>query len=124
MMDRKALIRAYREHRPTMGVYCIRRRDTGRAFVGASVNVPAIFNRERLQLRFGAHGIASLQRDWNALGEEAFEFVLLDELDWPEGTPDYRPTDDLAALLAMWKERLALTPENTYAPLARRGVAT
>ena len=124
MMDRKALIRAYREQRPVMGVYRIRRRDTGRAFVGTSVNVPAIFNRERLQLRFGAHGIASLQQDWNALGEDAFEFEMLDALEWPDNAPDYRPADDLAALLEMWKERLALTPELTYAPLARRGVVT
>lgn len=120
-MDRKALRQAYREYRPTMGVYCIRRKDTGRMFVGVSPNLPAIFNRERMQLRAGAHWIAPLQADWKALGEDAFEFAVLDELQWPEDSTGYAPQEDLAALLAMWQERLALPPERIYAPLARRG---
>lgn len=105
MTDRQALKRAYKAQRPAMGIYAIRSRRTGRQYLGASVNLPAIFNRERLQLRTGAHRCDALQQDWRQHGEDAFEFVVLDELSWPEDAPDYQPQADLDTLLALWFER-------------------
>jgi len=103
--DRKALKRAYKALRPAMGIYAIRCAGTGRQYLGASANLPAIFNRERLQLRTGLHRCEALQHDWRTLGEDAFEFVVLDQLDWPEDSPDYQPQADLDTLLALWFER-------------------
>ena len=77
----------------------------GLAYLGASANLPAVFNRERLQLRTGSHRCDALQHDWRTLGEDAFEFVVLDQLDWPEDSPDYQPQADLDTLLALWFER-------------------
>lgn len=113
MTDRQALKRAYKAMRPAMGVYAIRCRANGRQYLGASPNLPAIFNRERLQLQIGAHRCEPLQADWRAFGESAFEFVVLDELAWPDESPDYQPRDDLDTLLAMWFERHS-NPETLY----------
>jgi hypothetical protein len=116
--DRKALIRAYKEsHRP-MGVYRVRNVVDGRSLVGASVDLPSILNRERTQLRFGGHRNAALQRDWNALGPDAFAFEVLDTLTRPD-VPTYDPADDLRVLEAMWLERLAPFAPDGYNPRPR-----
>jgi hypothetical protein len=104
-MDRKALVRAYKETPRPMGIYRVRNLTDDRSLVGRSVNLPAALNRERTQLRFGGHPNEALQRDWNALGPDAFAFEILDTLAPPEGV-DYDPADDLRVLEAMWLERL------------------
>ena len=98
-----------------MGVYRIRNTTNGRALVGRSVDLPSILNRERAQLRLGVHPIKDLQRDWNALGPDAFAFEILDTLKLPD-TPGYDPTDDLLVLEALWLEQLQPFEERGYTP--------
>ena len=114
-MDRKAMVRAYKETRRPMGIYRVRNVAGGRSFVGRSIDLPAALNRERTQLRFGGHPNGELQRDWNALGPDAFAFEVLDTLTPPED-PSYDPRDDLGVLEALWRDRLAEAGEGTYAP--------
>ena len=121
-MDRKALIRAYKETRRPMGVYRIHNTRDDRSLVGRSVDLPAILNRERVALRFGSHPNAALQRDWATLGPDAFVFEVLDTLTAPEGQPDYDPTEDLRVLEEMWVERLQVTGERGYGARARLDV--
>ena len=122
-MDRKSLIRAYKETRRPMGVYRIHNTRDDRSLVGRSVDLPAILNRERVALRFGSHPNAALQRDWATLGPDAFVFEVLDTLTAPEGQPDYDPTEDLRVLEEMWVERLQVTGERGYGARARLDVA-
>ena len=114
-MDRKALVRSYKETRRPMGVYRVRNVRDGRSLVRASVDLPASLNRERTQLRFGGHRNADLQRDWNALGPDAFAFEVLDTLTAPDDQPSYDAADDLAVLEALWRERLVSAGERDYA---------
>ena len=114
-MNRKSLIRAYKETRRPMGVYRIHNTRDDRSLIGRSVDLPAILNRERAALRFGAHHVAELQRDWNALGPDAFAFEVLDTLEPPERS-DYDPSDDLRVLEALWLERLQPWGERGYTP--------
>ncbi|HEV7732381.1 MAG TPA: GIY-YIG nuclease family protein [Candidatus Binatia bacterium] len=104
-MDRKALIRQYKETRRPMGVYRVHNTRDDRSFVGVSRDLPSILNRNRLQLETGGHQNRSLQHDWTTLGAEAFAFEILDELSVPE-QPDYDPTDDLRVLESLWLDRL------------------
>jgi hypothetical protein len=106
-MNRKELVRAYRETRRPMGVYGIRNLHDGRSLVGTSVDLPAILNRERVALRLGSHRNAALQSDWNVLGPDAFVFEVLDTLSAPDDQPAYDPTEDLKVLLELWLDRLA-----------------
>lgn len=59
------------------GIYEIRNRVTGKAYVGRSRNFAARFNRHRHELRHGRHHCLHLQRAWNKHGEAAFEFVVV-----------------------------------------------
>ena len=79
-MDRRELIRQYKETRRPMGVYRVHNTRDDRSLLGRSVDLPSILNRERAQLRLGVHRNAALQRDWNALGAEAFAFEVLDTI--------------------------------------------
>ena len=93
-----------------MGVLIIRNKTTGKALVGSSTDVPARLNRHRAALQFGKHPNTELQNDWNTLGAEAFEFAALDTLK-PSEERAADPSDDLAVLEAMWREKLAAAGE-------------
>jgi hypothetical protein len=118
-MDRKAATRAYKEQKPTMGVYRLRNTANGRFLFGSSLNVPAMFNRLKTQLRLGVHQNAALQDDWRVLGADVFEFETLDTLE-PSDAPTARPADDLRVLEEMWVERLSAEMELSYQPRPRR----
>ena len=113
-MNRKALIQAYKESRRPMGVYRIRNIRDDRSLIGRSVDLPAILNRERAALRLGMHQNAALQRDWAALGPDAFVFEVLDTLTPPEEQPGWDPTDDLRVLESLWLDRLQPYGERGY----------
>lgn len=104
-IDRKALSRQYKETPRTMGVGIVRNTVNGRALVVAGADLPSLLNRHRAQLKLRAHRNRELQQDWNTAGADAFEFAILDTLT-PKDTPGYDPADDLAALEALWLEKL------------------
>jgi len=112
-MDRKELIRKYKETPRTAGVYRVVHTDSGRALVGASVDAPSMLNRHRAQLRMGGHPKPELQKAWDAEGQDAFVFELLDTLE-PSDDPDYDPKEDLQTLEGLWADKLALSSESTY----------
>lgn len=112
-MDRKRAIREYKNsHRP-MGVYQIRNTVNDKVWVDSSINVPAKFNRYRLQLNAGSHMSRSLQADWNELGEGAFEFELLEPLE-PRSDPNYDYANDLEVLEDLWLEKLEPYDDKGY----------
>ena len=111
--ERKSRIREYKETPRPAGIYQIRNTANGRVLIGSAVDVPGKLNRYRFQLRLGSHPDAELQADWNALGEEAFDLSVLDRLE-PRDESSYDPTEDLAALEEMWRERLAAAGESLY----------
>jgi group I intron endonuclease len=112
-MDKKALIREYKETQRPMGVYQVRNTVNGKLLIGTSVDLPSILNRERAQLRLGGHRNRALQQDWNEHGAEAFEFEILDTLP-PSDKPGYKPADDLKELEALWLEKLEPFEERGY----------
>ena len=106
-IDKKALRRDYKEHRPTMGVYQVRNTVTGRALVAASKDVSSILNRHKAQLSMDAHPSKTLQADWAQHGADSFAFEMLDRLT-PSDAPGYDPIDDLTALEDLWLDKLSL----------------
>lgn len=120
-MDRKALIREYKETPRPMGVYQIRNTSNGKVLVGSSKDLQSIFNRHRAALRMGSHQNRELQKDWGEFGPEAFEFEVLDTLTPPE-RPDYNPSDDLKALEGLWLDKLSPFDERGYNARPKRAV--
>lgn len=61
----------------------------------------------------GVHANRALQRDWDELGPNAFEFSVLDELTLCD-QPDYNPMADLQMLEELWLDRLLPYEERGY----------
>lgn len=114
-MDKKALIREYKETKRPIGVYCIRNTVNGKLLVSTSRDLPSILNRQRMQLRAGSHTNQSLHKDLKEYGAEAFEVEVLDTLDVPEQA-DYDPSADLRILEQMWLDKLLPYGERGYNP--------
>ena len=110
---RAELKRRYREEGRPMGMFAVRSLASGKMLVGATRNLPGALNAARFQLRMNAHRNRALQADWNALGEDAFAFEVLDEL---ERTPGQDDATELAVLERMWLERLMPWGERGYNP--------
>ncbi|MDB5034421.1 MAG: LuxR family transcriptional regulator [Chlorobi bacterium] len=112
-MDRRALKQEYKNRQHPIGVFRVHNTVSDKSFVGTSINLPAMLNRQRAQLQLGAHSIAAMQNDWNQLGADAFVFEMLDTLTPPE-TPGYDPADDLRVLEDLWLDRLSPYDDRGY----------
>jgi len=80
MKSKKELKDEYKHKKFKMGVYQIRNTVNNKIFIDSSVNIDAIFNRNRLQLNFGNHPNTILQNNWKQFGEGQFVFEILAEL--------------------------------------------
>ena len=85
MKDRKALKEAYKQKKPTMGVFQILNKVNGKRLIEESTDIPAKWNRHQTELRFGSHRNTAFQKDWTEHGKENFEFSILSELEIKEG---------------------------------------
>lgn len=83
----------------TAGVYRIRNRVTGAAYVGSSVDIVRRVKAHVGRLRIGTHESLRLQSDWTDQGSGAFSFGLLEEV----------PSDEqaLAEAEGRWLQLLA-----------------
>jgi hypothetical protein len=79
--DRKAALRAYKERKPRPGIYAIRNIASGRAWTGSALNLDTTKNGLWLALKDGRHLDKGLQAEWKRLGEEAFEYVILEVIE-------------------------------------------
>ncbi len=104
-IDRKELTHQYKTTPRTMGIAAIRHKASGRSFVFANLDINALVNRYRTQLRFGGHPNKDLQGDWQEYGEEAFTIEVLDTLVPKEGG-EVDPAEELTVLEQMWLEKL------------------
>jgi len=112
-VDRKELIRRYKETPRPAGVYRVVHRASGRTLLGASKDVPAMLNRIRAQLSLASHPSRQLQADWDSDGEDGFEFETVDLLPEPE-TPGQDISGDLDTLYRLWEDQLQLDPDLLY----------
>jgi hypothetical protein len=79
--SRKESIRKFKERKPLLGAYAVQCTATGRVWVGVSRNLDATKNGCWFCLRGGLHQDKSLQDEWNAQGESAFQYEILTTLD-------------------------------------------
>jgi hypothetical protein len=89
--NRREAAKEFRARKVPKGIFAIRCRITGAVWVDSSRNLEAARNGAWFQLRGGLHRDKRLQEEWNARGEEAFDFEVLETLDHdlsPVGIPD------------------------------------
>ena len=61
------------------GIYKILNRITEKFYIGSAVNLKARWTQHKGKLRLQIHPNKFLQASWNLHGEEAFEFIILEE---------------------------------------------
>jgi len=105
--ERREAARQFKERKVTAGAYAVRSA-TGAGWVGVTRNLDAARNACWFSLRMNGHRVPSLQAAWNAEGEAAFRFEVLQELD--EDTHPMAVADLLKALKAEWLARLGALP--------------
>lgn len=104
-VNRKEAIRHYKDHPPERGAFAVRNTVTGHAWVGASLNLDAARNGAFFMLRLGQHRDRALQAAWQAHGEAAFVFDVLETL--AADTSAFSIADALKAMKAHWAQRLS-----------------
>lgn len=113
MKSRKELVEEYKQRKPVAGVFQIKNNKTGRVLIDDSSDVHSKWNRHRTELRFGTHRNKALQKDWNELGEEHFEFSVLSELEQKEDE-NLNLRSEAKLLREMLEEELAIPNEMRY----------
>jgi hypothetical protein len=103
--SRADLKRAYQERKAPMGVLVIRHLASGRFLLHAALDLQAGLNRLQVEITPSTNPNRALLADWQADGREGFEIRALDELA-PKEEPGRDPREELAALKALWHERL------------------
>jgi hypothetical protein len=110
---RKELKEAYKNNPPPMGVYQLKDSVNGRVLVGGSMNLPGRRNSHYFQLAMGSHPNKALQADWQAHGEAAFAYEVLETVDGGKLPPEeWRAA--VTALEAKWLEKLRPYDEKGY----------
>ena len=80
-MDRREARKAYKSKKTPTGIFAIRCKASGEAWVGASDHLDSARNGVWFQLRNGLHREPQLQAAWSAHGEAAFEYEILEKFD-------------------------------------------
>jgi hypothetical protein len=104
MDQRKEAIRNYKERKIPRGIFVVRCNSTARRWVGSSPNLDAAHNALWFQLRLGGHRSPDMQAEWNAQGEAAFAFEILETLD--PGLADMAVRDELKSRRKAWAAQL------------------
>lgn len=102
----KELKQKYLEMKPPMGAYIIKNNMNGRALMNVSKDIKSTFNSHEFQLKMGSHMVREMQRDWNKYGKEAFEFEVLQYLDYDEKGEKTDYSEELEIMKMIWIERL------------------
>lgn len=66
--NQKQLKRDYQQTARPMGIYLIRNNLSDKVFLGASLDLPGIINRNKFQLGLGQHPSKTLQADLGRAG--------------------------------------------------------
>jgi group I intron endonuclease len=83
--SKKELKQEYSLKQFSIGVFQIRNTVNGKIFVGSSVNLEAIWNRHKSELKLGGHRNELLQREWKEFGEDNFRYEILSEIEQKPG---------------------------------------
>ena len=63
-----------------MGVFRLKNTVNKKSFIEGSVNLEAVWNRHKMQLKTGRHPNSELQKDWDHYGEAGFTYGVLEEI--------------------------------------------
>ena len=99
--SKKELQAQYKQMRSDMGILAVINKSEQRYLLEAVPNLKAKLNSITFQLKNGSHINRQLQKDWDTLGENGFEMVILEQLDYDEdeSKTDYREELELLKMI-------------------------
>lgn len=112
MQTKKELKDGYKFKKFRIGAFQIRNTVNEKIYVDGSVNLEAIWNRNKMELNYGSFRNALLQKEWNEFGESNFKFEILSEVEQKEDKTDYN--SELKELTAFFISELKPFAERGY----------
>jgi hypothetical protein len=106
-IDKKKAAEDFKNRKVPRGIFAVRCKETGGTWVDSSPNLDAARNGTWFGLRAGGFRDKSLQAEWNAHGEDAFEFEVLEIL--PDDVAAMNLRDVLKERKRLWAEKLGAT---------------
>lgn len=106
MKSQRILKDQYKARKSKIGVFQIKNTINGKIYVDGSLDLDAIWNRNKMELKFGSHRNEILQQEWRAFGEENFMFEILAEIEQKEGV-EMNYAYELKQLTSMFIEELS-----------------
>jgi hypothetical protein len=79
-IDRKAAAAAWKQRKPSPGIYAIRCTASGEVWVGQFPDLASVRTRHWFALRLGSHANRAMQAAWNTHGESMMLFETLELL--------------------------------------------
>lgn len=113
MIDKKKIKEEYKNTIPPKGIYIIKNNKNGRVFLGSTLNLHGVLNRNRFILNMGSHKNERLQKDWKTFGEETFTLEIVETLKIHDD-PKYNYDEDLKILEMIWTEKYKPFSEKCY----------
>jgi len=86
--ERKRLKRAYKDLRPTGGVFAVTNTIDGKTFLGSCLDAERPLRRIRFELDVGSFRNQALQDDYSRLGVDAFRFEVLETVSSTADDPE------------------------------------
>ena len=111
-IDKKEMIRRYKEQKPLGGVYAVKCTENGKHWLRGDTNIEGAENRFKFALMTGSCIAPKLATDWKKYGAKAFEFVVLDSVRMGETQTQKEFADDVSAMEELWREKF--TAEELY----------
>lgn len=105
MIDKKELKKEYKNQKQPAGLFAVKNKADNKMFIGVSLNLPAKLRGVAFELNQGSHAYHDLADDFKRLGEEQFEFFILDQIEIKDEA-DKELRTELKTLEEMWVEKL------------------
>lgn len=105
MINKKDLIKEYKNQKHPAGIFAVKNKAENKMFIGISLNLPAKIRGITFELEMGKHAYSNLAGDYKRLGKDQFEISILDQIEVKEET-DKELRSELETLEDMWVEKL------------------
>ncbi|MEO6887420.1 MAG: GIY-YIG nuclease family protein [Ktedonobacteraceae bacterium] len=111
MNRRKEITNEYKDRKLSGGVYTITNTQSGKYFIGHAANLESVRNHFQFSITTGSAIHPKLQKDWQALGGQAFTLEIHEELEQQPGQSRAEFMDDLKTLEQLWRANLDASKE-------------
>lgn len=105
MINRKELIKEYKNQKHPAGIFAVKNKLENKMFIGISLNLPAKLRGITFELELGSHAYSDLADDYKRLGKDQFDISILDQIEVKDET-EKELRSELETLEEMWVEKL------------------